>query len=382
MAYHQTRSRQKFERLPQQGIETDPGPFQSQAQPATATTGTQHNGQRNSSSSNEQEESNEDDDDDPAHIQHKDQCSVLSVNTGGAPGIWKLIKQVIPSSYPEIICIQEAALSTNEYKAIHKQLHSLGYSTYYSKGQHLRKVTGGVLTAIRREIPHSLQYKHEEDAFQHTLIQVGEWMLLNTYIPPRPALLGQALATTTAIFEACVINSGDRPWLWLGDFNSDVNQLNSAAETQGGKLLYSQSTYKHHRKIDHIWTNSPAHCSKGSIITTRISDHKILKTKINLQWKKTVRRGTLHKPHVWTTPPVTVKKIGGTKWKKAGARSIKAISWQSTTIRPNYHHNSTSTPLGRLLSTFFRKYYKKQQVIWTIQTTQKNTISSRNGKNR
>ncbi len=239
----------KFERLPQQGIETNPGPFQSQAQPATATTGTQRNGQHNSSSSNEQEDSNEDDDDDSAHIQHKDQCRVLSANTGGAPGIWKLIKQVIPGSYPEIICIQEAALSSNEYKAIHKQLHSLGYSTYYSKGQHLRKVTGGVLTAIRREIPHSLQYKHEEDAFQHLLIEVGEWMLLNTYIPPRPGLLGQALATTTAIFEACVINSGDRPWLWLGDLNSDVNQLNSTAETQGGKLHYSQSTYKHHKKL-------------------------------------------------------------------------------------------------------------------------------------
>lgn len=128
-------------------------------------------------------------------------------------------------------------------------------------------------------------------------------MLLNTYIPPRPGLLEQALATTTAIFEACSINSGDRPWLWLGDFNSDTNQIYSTAETQGGKLLYCQSTYKHHRKIDQIWTNSPAHCCEGSTVDTRISDHKILKTKINLKWKKTVRRGILHKPHMWTTPP-------------------------------------------------------------------------------
>ena len=153
----------KFERLPQQGIETNPGPIQSQAQPAQTTTGTQHNGQHNSnSSSSEQEESGEDEDNDPANIQHKDRstCRVLTINTGGAPGVWRILKRVVPFDHPEVVCIQEASLTTAEFNAVHKKFHSLGYSAYYSKGQHTNKVTGGVLTAIRREIPHSTQYTH------------------------------------------------------------------------------------------------------------------------------------------------------------------------------------------------------------------------------
>ena len=105
----------KFERLPQQGIETNPGPIQSQAQPAQTTTGTQHNGQHNSnssSSSSEQEESGEDEDNDPANIQHKDRstCRVLTINTGGAPGVWE-DSQTHCSIWPSWSCLHTRSKS-------------------------------------------------------------------------------------------------------------------------------------------------------------------------------------------------------------------------------------------------------------------------------
>ena len=171
------------------------------------------------------------------------------------------------------------------------------------KAAHPHRPSGGVLTATRRELRAQLLHAHFEEDHHHIAITLGSWILLNSYIPPRPNLLEQALTSVNEILSAHRANAGSRPWLWTGDFNHSAAQVQTAANLHDGSLLQAQTAWKGTYSIDQIWTNRGDLTRVHDISTERISNHKALQYSIEVLWKEATHRDILRQHHQWTPPP-------------------------------------------------------------------------------
>ena len=334
----------RFEKLVEDGIEPHPGPSSTQHHnrhtdtrsraTQAGPTASNHRQQPNRAEAIQAEhtahyrddsisdhEFDEDDDDceeddpDPhddhnilntKHRPHKGRTKhtahILSINTRGAPGVHKLL-QLIPTIPASIICIQECSLATSEFNYIQRQFATLGYNAYYAAGQHTTKPTGGVVTAVHKHIPHKLTIQHAGGESQHLIVDLGHWMLVNSYIPPRPHIRETEQQTLLSLLHSSAIMAGHRPWIATGDYNMLPNEMQPLMDQVEGHLVHADTRWQQHRQIDHIWSNWPDGYQKQQTLAYKLSDHKLLSIEVQLRWKQATHRCTIQQSHRWSVPP-------------------------------------------------------------------------------
>lgn len=57
---------------------------------------------------------------------------LLSLNTGGAPGVWRLCNSRFLEA--DVLCLQEVAMSPSEWQGFARVARGLGYYAYYAPG--------------------------------------------------------------------------------------------------------------------------------------------------------------------------------------------------------------------------------------------------------
>ena len=180
--------------------------------------------------------------------------SCISLNVGGAPGTWLAMNDFLqtPGHQVDILLLQETAFKPNEYESFERSLKKIGYKSFYTPGLptpgrwNSLEPRHGVLTVVRSSISHSyIGSSSEEQAarFQTLVIQIGNWTVVNTYAPPRPITdTLDAAGENLELLKQFNVGSGNRPWIWAGDFNHDLapdmsEPFSTVADAQGATPL-------------------------------------------------------------------------------------------------------------------------------------------------
>lgn len=223
---------------------------------------------------------------------------VGSLNTGGAPGVWRAINTLLPDL--DVLCLQEASLEASELAAVCRTLQQKGYSGFFAPGQ---SKGGGVLTIVRSHTKHKFVSCHKEDLHQHVLVEVGDWLFLNSYIAPRPGLLELGMERGIALQVEAKANEGNRPWAWIGDFNTIPETMAPAAAQHQGHLIYSQATWNGKKHIDQLWSNRKDLWKNAQHTHDRLSDHRVIQAEVAMSWNQPIAHFALQKQHKWVPPP-------------------------------------------------------------------------------
>ncbi len=82
---------------------------------------------------------------------------ILSANTGGAPGVWRLIGMVgSGAAVADIICIQEMRMTLEDIRVVELKWSKLGFYMYkqrggsYHGGYGEERESGGVMVLVRK----------------------------------------------------------------------------------------------------------------------------------------------------------------------------------------------------------------------------------------
>ena len=112
---------------------------------------------------------------------------LLSLNTGGAPGVWRLCNSRFLEA--DVLCLQEVAMSPSEWQGFARVARGLGYYAYYAPGTPVA-VRGrpsrfhvGVATLVHSSVRHRVAGQ-----VMHLDTQVlGVWLqqlcVVNAYTP-------------------------------------------------------------------------------------------------------------------------------------------------------------------------------------------------------
>ena len=171
---------------------------------------------------------------------------------------------------------------------------------YYAPGLTTRdrwghfRARGGCLTAVHRQLPQRVVAKSEPAEFQHLLVEIDGWQLLNTYAPPRPHMARLAAEAAQSLFVAHRTAAGGRPWLWTGDFNEDSQPAFSAAVAAWSNPR---------ARTDLIYTNQLNLCEPVENLAHMVSDHIPKQLTLHYRWNHDKQRGLLQRRGSWTTPP-------------------------------------------------------------------------------
>ena len=160
-----------------------------------------------------------------------------------------------------------------------------------------------MLTIVRAHAKHKFISCHnKDDLHQHVLVEVGDWLILNSYIAPRPGLeLG--MENGIALQVEAKANEGNRPWAWIGDFNTIPETMEPAAAQHQGQLIYSQATCNGTKHIDQLWSNRKDLCKNAQHTHDRLSDHKVIQAEVAMTWNQPIAHFALQKQHKWIAPP-------------------------------------------------------------------------------
>jgi hypothetical protein len=249
---------------------------------------------------------------------------VISLNVQGGPGVKRAIEGLLQDkkrTKPGILALQEAACSNSEIKTMTRLLTSCDYNTYYVPGTTTpdrwgqMRARGGVLTAVHRELK---QRKIAEfsDSFQHLIIEIDKWYIINSYVPPRPGLADTAAQAAQEMFLQHGCAEGNRPWLWVGDFNEDFDESCAhtvAQQFQGNAVgpLHLPSRWKSKATdLDLVFCNQLPLCSNVTNLTEVLSDHIAKSVTISHPWQLDSHRGVLQNRGSWKQPP----SISSTTW--------------------------------------------------------------------
>ena len=84
------------------------------------------------------------------------EAKLLVLNCGGAPGAWRLYEENMLG--PQVVCLQEVSMSSEEWRSFARALAKKGYSAYYTPGPTSvsryghPKYNGGVASLVHRSI--------------------------------------------------------------------------------------------------------------------------------------------------------------------------------------------------------------------------------------
>ena len=224
---------------------------------------------------------------------------LISANCGGAPGVWRVIRDLVEqeSAHPEarradVLLLQEASLSDDEARAVCRALDGLGFRTYYTPGASTRdrwgrpQRRGGLLCAARRVFPAALLCQISGTPLQIQVCKVAHWTLLNYYVPPRADIVQGAMESLQQVFLEEHIGAGGRPWMLAGDANLDTQDsaLVDKVSMLGGQLVpgvrAQSSRWNSSSKIDFLFTNHLSSAGSALSLPEKVSDHKALAVRL------------------------------------------------------------------------------------------------------
>ena len=240
---------------------------------------------------------------------------VVSLNVNGATGAWKALEML---QGHDAIFMQETALKPNDLDAFQRQAHKQGYKTYHCAGSIRMNEKGnqlaqhGVTTLVKADLPHKLLHTSsakQANRFQTIMIQIGTWMCVNTYTPPRPDQIQQECALEHVnLFQECEVNV-HKAWTWVGDFNHELGgpftQIAAAFGAQPIQGLAGTPTrWNSTRTIDHVYCSKSVLAGEFGALELSISDHKPLKFKLDFDWTEETHRFVMPPRGKWECPEI------------------------------------------------------------------------------
>ena len=300
--------------------------------------------------------------------------SCVSLNTGGAIGVWKALENLLKH---DIVALQEICLTKAELRAVQLSAGRKGYRCYHSSGTPTKDVFGnslpqhGVLTLVRKEIQQkeidSTSYDDKEGVFQSIVVQIADWIHINTYTPPRNAAAAhEAARAHMDVLKTSGIPSS-RPWVWCGDFNHSLNRgpFSTLARTcQGTPIKGLQGTptrWEGKQTIDHIYSNNIELAQNFRTLKLKISDHVPLSFQLRQAWYEETHRYVFPPRGKWQCP----KTLDMDKWTQqlehAWKESTKVEQLlnccsQETDIQVDEEWNLFNCALQDIFSTVEGKY--------------------------
>lgn len=117
---------------------------------------------------------------------HKKCPRILRINSGGAPGAWRLLNADCKA---DVIAIQECNMNDAEWKAFASYAAKQNYKAYYLAGPkspdqwgNLRTL-GGVALLAQKGVYHTFAGHHSVSGIQSIAIWVAGTLVLNCYSP-------------------------------------------------------------------------------------------------------------------------------------------------------------------------------------------------------
>ena len=135
--------------------------------------------------------------------------SVLSLNTGGCPGVWRALSEWIKTKQIDVLCVQEVCAEDNAIVALRKSAIMSGYHMYWQPGIPKRDrwnnlvARGGVALFVKVSLPQRPGFVAQGLNTQVVTAWVAGWLTGSAYSPPcehAPTELGHLLFEQ---FESC-----------------------------------------------------------------------------------------------------------------------------------------------------------------------------------
>ena len=205
--------------------------------------------------------------------------SVLQINTGGGPGLWRLHNDDYYGYH--IVVVQECAINIPEWTSLSRLASKKGYKSYYQIGY--QSVTpsqedrffGGVAVFVHKTVKHRFDVSLSHFHSQIVSIWIGNNRLINVYSPP-----GNHSVTLDALSKFWEENQVDHcDWIVLGDFNEEPSTgvIPQFFRTRQGSFVgkSDESTrWEGHKRIDFAFTSAPKNFWFSNFLEAKISDHK------------------------------------------------------------------------------------------------------------
>ena len=274
--------------------------------------------------------------------------SCCNLNTQGAPGVWKVLDNL---QQFQVFHLQEVCLSDNEAAAVQRRAAFLGYTAYHCAGKrtpdrwgHLRP-RHGVMTLVHNNVPQKLLHVAREDyvdQVQSIAVQIGSWICINTYTPPRTAnQMREAAENHMNLFQEWNVPN-DRPWVWSGDFNQELDKDGDFQEVawamQGKPIVGLRGTatrWNSKKTIDHIYSNRIEMIRRFHVWDLKVSDHKPLCFSLKYNWKEEIHRLVLPPIGRWNCPGGLTQEKWSEELAQAWAESERTKTLLSHLESPN-----------------------------------------------
>ena len=207
-----------------------------------------------------------------------------TVNVGGYEGLWRLINLVQTwkiNDRPEVICVQEASCSTDQFASVRNFVDKLGYHCFGCGFQEMKahRFRRGVLTLVRSCL--NVQWlgeKVQRDG-QLLALNIGNLLCVNSYNIPGAESCMQQISSLDELLASL---SWHGRFVFCGDWNQEFlgSWVATLAVQIGGSavsLCNSTSTrWKGNKIIDYFVTNAENAISEAR--DEYVSDHKIIES--------------------------------------------------------------------------------------------------------
>jgi len=217
--------------------------------------------------------------------------SVISLNTQGGPGVWRLFNIFLLESSVDIALLQEVSFTPNEARAFGRCAAKKGFNFYFEPGpphkgcQNKTHYSGGVGILVKKHLRQRCAYQAGNDDAQILTIWTCGWLIGSVYAPPRQVSPHAASTLLTEVLIASENLGTNIPWLVAGDFNEtpDDSHFCDVAGGLGGSVcrLHAATRWESDREIDFFVSSKTASCGQVSSPPIHISDHRIISMDIS-----------------------------------------------------------------------------------------------------
>lgn len=143
------------------------------------------------------------------------QLNAWSINTGGQTGFWRLLpllSSLVFSDRPDVILIQEVAVSADGWITVHSRFDALGFTAYYIEPLFEKKRIGGVAIAVKSCFHSQLFFADRWQHGQAIAVKIGNTLALLSYCSPRGA-------PSDWLHQLWRSWNWRGRWFWAGDWN-------------------------------------------------------------------------------------------------------------------------------------------------------------------
>ena len=227
--------------------------------------------------------------------------SFLSINSGGAPGAWKILNENFLGA--AVVAIQDLGMTCSEWEGFARLSKKKGYHAYRQKGATEPRPRGGVAFLIHRSVRHRFAMSHSNFNTQMIGVWINGTLFMNMYAPPGD----NAVAAEVFSSFAAAVPLGPE-WVILGDFNEEPNEsLGDLFGKFGAKYLgppSEQATrWEGRRCIDWIMGSSSRISSVKLQSDVVLSDHQGILFHFQPGGLQDQRKGRLKPAPYWPRPP-------------------------------------------------------------------------------